>query len=153
MSQPTSSSAPSRRRQTALAVIDAYNSWTMEKIMAVRSDDCITQVLPKSLGRPAMDNAAYEVFFAGMLPHFRDFKVEVNEVFEDDRANNVVLWARSTATTDIGPYANEYMLIFHFNEAGDKVTRFFEWVDSANTQAFFPKLREHVARKQAEGDV
>lgn len=41
------SDAPtSRLRETALAVIEAYNSWDMTNIMAVRAPECINHVLP-----------------------------------------------------------------------------------------------------------
>ncbi|KAI1336128.1 hypothetical protein F5Y15DRAFT_212825 [Xylariaceae sp. FL0016] len=145
------SGSTSQRRQTALAAIDAYNKWSLDAIMAYRSDDCITQVLPKSLGRPEMNNQEYRVFFGNMIPHFRDFHVVINDIFEDETENKIVLWAHSTASTDIGPYANEYMLAWYFNESGTKITKFLEFVDSANSHSFFPKLQEHLAQKGAGG--
>lgn len=47
----------------------------------------------------------------------------------------------------------EYCLILYFNEEGDKVTRFLEFVDSAWGMAFFPKLRGWVEAKQADEEV
>ncbi|KAI1317017.1 hypothetical protein F5Y16DRAFT_160305 [Xylariaceae sp. FL0255] len=140
---------PSHRRQTALAVVDAYNKWSLDTIMAVRADNCIHQVLPRTLGRQEMDNATYAGYFGAMIPHFKDFTVTVDDIFEDAQENKVVIWARSTAETEIGPYANEYSLMLYFNEAGDKVTKFLEFVDSQNSIIFFPKLREHIAKKAA----
>ncbi|KAI3318184.1 hypothetical protein HD806DRAFT_512762 [Xylariaceae sp. AK1471] len=143
----SSEATPSRRRQTALAVIDAYNKWSMDAIMAVRTDDCIQQILPKSLGRPEMDNTAYAAYFSAVIPYFEGFTVTINELLEDAQENKVVLWANSTATTPVGPYNNEYMLVFYMNEAGDKITKFIEFVDSAHSVTFFPKLREYIAQK------
>ncbi|KAI1349545.1 hypothetical protein F5Y01DRAFT_183670 [Xylaria sp. FL0043] len=143
----SSETAPSRRRQTALAVIDAYNKWSIDAIMALRTDDCIQQILPKSLGRPAMDNAAYKAYFSAFMPHFQNFTVTINDVYEDTQENKVVFWAQSEASTEIGPYTNEYVLIMYMNEAGDKITKFLEFVDSSNSVNFFPKLREHIAQK------
>ncbi|KAF2965227.1 hypothetical protein GQX73_g8350 [Xylaria multiplex] len=139
--------APSQLRQTALAVIDSYNKWSIEAIMGHRAEDCVTQILPKSLGRPAMDNATYETWFKSMMPYFKDFTVTIDDVIEDPAQNKVAIWARSTASTDIGPYSNEYIVILYMNEAGDKVTKFLEFVDSSNSVVFFPKLREHIAQK------
>ncbi|KAI8627722.1 hypothetical protein F5Y19DRAFT_163567 [Xylariaceae sp. FL1651] len=177
MGTEATGSSPSRRRQTALAAVESFNTWTMDAIMAVRTDDCIHQVLPgtsenpiieyqttallllssflfflltaflASLGRPPMDNATYGAYFSTMIPHFKDFKVTVQDLVEDAHENKVVVWARSTASTEIGPYKNEYMLLFEFNEAGDKITKFLEFVDSANSVVFFPKLRDHIAQK------
>jgi hypothetical protein len=96
-----------------------------------------------------MNNEAYEAYFSQMIPHFRNFKVVINDIFEDEKENKVVVWAQSTADTSIGPYANEYMLVFYINEAGDKVDKFLEFVDAGNT--FFPKLRKYIA--ESEGKV
>ncbi|KAI0433354.1 hypothetical protein F5Y09DRAFT_299206 [Xylaria sp. FL1042] len=143
----SSETAPSRRRRTALAVVDAYNKWSIEAIMAIRTEDCIQQILPKSLGRPAMDNAMYKAYFTSIMPHFQNFTVTINDTMEDAQENKVVFWARSEASTEIGPYSNEYVLIMYMNEAGDKITKFLEFVDSSYSAAFFPKLREHLAQK------
>ncbi|KAI1313116.1 hypothetical protein F5Y03DRAFT_155893 [Xylaria venustula] len=143
----SSGAAVSRRRQTALEVIDAFNKWSIEAIMGIRTEDCTHQVLPKSLGRPLMDNAAFKAYFSSIMPHFKDFTLTIHDVVEDAQENKVVIWASSTASTEVGPYANEYTLIFYMNEAGDKITRFLEFVDSASSVAFFPKLREHLAQK------
>lgn len=93
-----------------------------------------------------MDNEAYKAFVSAMMPYFRNFHVTVHDLIEDAAQNKICIWASSTADTDIGPYANEYMVTLHFNEAGDKVDRFFEFVDSANSVEFYPRLREYVAQ-------
>jgi hypothetical protein len=36
----------SKRRQTALGEIEAYNHWDLDEIISYRSADCIHQVLP-----------------------------------------------------------------------------------------------------------
>ncbi|KAI0909428.1 hypothetical protein F4823DRAFT_426470 [Ustulina deusta] len=148
----SSEPAPSQRRRTALAVVEAYNKWSTEAIMAIRAEDCTNQILPKSLGRPAMDNAAYKAYFEAVMPGFEDFAVTVNDMVEDARENKVVMWASSTASTEIGPYVNEYVIILYMNEAGDKVTKFLEFVDSSYSVAFFPRLREHLAQKASTGE-
>ena len=97
-----------------------------------------------------MNNEAYEAYFSAILPYFRDFKVTVNDIFEDEKENKVVVWARSTADTDLGPYANEYMLALYMNEAGDKIDRFLEFVDSNNSVQFIPRLRKYIAEKEGQ---
>jgi ketosteroid isomerase-like protein len=91
-----------------------------------------------------MDNATYSAYFSAMMPYFRNFTVKVNDIIEDARANKVAVWAESTADTDIGPYKNEYMLVFYLDERGEKVERMLEFVDSANSVEFFPKLRKYA---------
>lgn len=38
----------STRRQTVLAVLDAYNSWDITKLTTLRAPECIHQVLPST---------------------------------------------------------------------------------------------------------
>jgi ketosteroid isomerase-like protein len=64
----------------------------------------------------------------------------VLEEIHDADAHKSIIHASSTAETKIGPYANEYMLILTFTENGKKVTRFDEYVDSANSKEFFAAL-------------
>ncbi|KAK5627305.1 hypothetical protein RRF57_003020 [Xylaria bambusicola] len=143
----SSQTAQSRRRQTALAVIDTYNKWDLEAMLAIRTEDCVHQVIPQSLGRQPLNNAEYRTYFATWIPLFKDFTVTINDLVEDEKENKVAMWAQSKAMTDIGPYTNEYVVILHMNEAGDKVTKFVEFVDSQFSVTFFAKLREHQAQK------
>ena len=66
----------SAQKATDQTVIDGYNAWNMDKIMAYRTADCTQQVLPASLGRPIQNNTQYRERFSQMLPHFRNFKVK-----------------------------------------------------------------------------
>jgi hypothetical protein len=45
------------------------------------------------------------------------------------------------------------MLLFHMNEAGDKITRFYEFVDSVQSTTFFPRLREYMAAQQTAAEA
>ena len=83
-----------------------------------------------------------------MLPAFQDFHVTVLDIMEDASANKVTIWASSTAKTAIGDYANEYLLMLYFDETGEKLVRFLEFVDSAQSIEFFTKLRKHVMAQQ-----
>ncbi|KAF3768081.1 hypothetical protein M406DRAFT_329121 [Cryphonectria parasitica EP155] len=140
----------SPRRKLAIQVIDSYRSWDLDKIMSLRADDCVTVILPKSLGQPEMDNAAYRKFFSFSLPLFQDFNPQIQDIIEDEKGNKVTLWCTSTADTVIGPYANEYMITLHFNEACDKVVRFLEFVDSHVAKTHFEGMRKFVEAKEAE---
>jgi len=54
-----------------------------------------------------MNNEEYYKFFVAFYPHFKDFKVTVLDLVEDAAANKVTVWARSSASTPVGPYINE----------------------------------------------
>jgi hypothetical protein len=88
-----------------------------------------------------MDNATYLAYFFAIIPYFRNFTVKINGIIEDAKANKIAVWAKSTVDTDIGPYKNEYMLVFYLDERGEKVERMLEFVDSApGTVSIFEDL-------------
>ncbi|KAH8684261.1 hypothetical protein BGZ60DRAFT_397154 [Tricladium varicosporioides] len=150
MASTLSSNGLSERRKTTLQAIKSYDDWKIEEILAWRSEKCTHEILPKSLNQPTMSNTLYKAYFSGIMPFFRDFKLQINDIIEDEKENKIVIWAQSTAVTDLGPYANEYMLVLYFNESGEKVDRFLEFVDSASSRESMVALMKYIAEKQAE---
>ncbi|CAM6100436.1 unnamed protein product [Calypogeia fissa] len=137
----------STRRQVAVSVIDGYNSSCPDDIMSYRAPNCIHQIMPSSSSRPPMNNSTYSTFWVcTILPHFRNFHVTLHDLIEDAAANKVVLWASSTADTDLGPYGNEYVAVLYFNSEG-KVEKFVEFVDSKSV-AFFRRLGDLIVPKE-----
>jgi hypothetical protein len=134
---------------TASAFVSAYNTWDLENILSDswRSPSCVLQVLPLSLGRPALDNVQYREYFGGFLKAFRNFHVTVKDTIIDEKEMKVSIWASSTADTDIGPYKNEYVLILKCGEDG-KVKWIGEFVDSNVGVTFFPKLRKFLEEQE-----
>ncbi|KAF2996998.1 hypothetical protein E8E14_002572 [Neopestalotiopsis sp. 37M] len=140
----------SKRREVAFQAIEAYNKWTIDAVMAYRDESCIQQILPKrptfvrtaSLKREPMNNAAYRVAFGAMMPLFRNFHVTVDDVFEDEANNKIAMSVHSTAETPIGPYDNEYVMMFNFTPDGSKIVRIREFVDSGASSQFFARLGE-----------
>ena len=133
---------------TVFAVINGYNTWTPEAIMACRAPNCIHQVLPASLGRPPLNNEQYLAYFTPIMPAFKNFHLTVKNTIVDEEARKVVLHASSTATTDLGDYSNEYMLVLQMAEDGTKVVRVDEFLDSKYSTEYLPRLREHLVGKQ-----
>ncbi|CAN8103239.1 unnamed protein product [Discula destructiva] len=134
----------SKRRETAIEAMDAFAAWDIERILAYRDEDCIHQVVPSSLSRPPYTNASYRAYFGSIMPLFTNFTPKVHMLVEDADANTVAIWCSSKAETVIGDYDNEYTLLLHFNEVGDKVTKFIEFVDTDSSKKFFGRLREYV---------
>ncbi|ROW15308.1 hypothetical protein VPNG_03042 [Cytospora leucostoma] len=135
------------RREIAIEVIEAYRSWDIERIMAYRTDDCTQEVIPKSLKQTPQDNATYRKYFASIVPLFQDFQPTIHEIVEDERENKAFIWVSSKGETVIGPYGNEYTILLYFNDAGDKVEKIVEFVDSAYTKEFFTRLAKHTAKR------
>lgn len=87
------------------------------------------------------------------MPLFKHFNPVIHQLVEDESANTVVIWCSSTAETVIGPYANEYMLVLHFTESGDKVEKFVEFVDTEYSKSFFGRLRTYVEEQQVKASL
>ena len=136
---------------TANAAIEGYNTWTPDAIMSYRAPNCIHQVLPASLGRQPLNNEQYLAYFVPLMPAFKNFHVAVKSTAVDEQARQVVLHALSTAMTELGEYANEYVLTLWMTDDGTKVQKFEEFVDSKYSVEFLGKLREHLANKGAGG--
>ena len=134
--------------ETANAAIEGYNTWKPEAMIAYRAPNCIHQVLPTSLGRQPLNNEQYLAYFTPIMPAFKNFHVIVNHTVVDEEARKVAMHATSTATTDLGDYSNEYVLVLHMTEDGKKVVRFEEFVDSKYSTEFMQRLREHLVGKQ-----
>ncbi|KAI2484935.1 hypothetical protein Ptr902_03875 [Pyrenophora tritici-repentis] len=130
------------QKATTQAVIDAYNAWDIEKILAVRAPDCTTRVLPASMGRPNMSNSEYRERMNQVMSCFRKFTLTIHEEVHDADAHKCMMHLSSTSETDIGPYTNEYALILHFTDDGKQVIKFLEFVDSAYSTKFFAALAE-----------
>ena len=106
------------------------NAWDVDAIMAPRAPNCTQQVLPARLGRLSMDNEAYCQFFTAIMPMFKDLTLTAYDVVEDQKANKVVIHAGSTATTPLGEYKNEYMVLVETNDSHDQIVHVKEFVDS-----------------------
>lgn len=87
------------------------------------------------------------------MPLFKDFNPVIHQLVEDESANTVAIWCSSTADTVIGPYGNEYVLVLYFNEAGDKVERLIEFVDTEYSKSFFGRLRKYLEEQQLEASL
>lgn len=84
------------------------------------------------------------------MPFFRGFEPTVHDLVVDERANKATVFCSSRSETVLGLYENEYVILLHFNEAGDKVERLVEFVDSGYSAAFFQRLEKALAEKEKE---
>ena len=135
---------------TAQSVVDGYTAWSIEAILAPRSTNCTQHILPHSLGIPPMNNSQYASYFRPNLAYFRNFHVDVQETVVDAEARKVVMLARSSAETDIGEYANEYVLVVEMGRDGRQAEKVVEWVDSGYSVRFLGQLRRHGEVRQSE---
>ena len=68
----------------------------------------------------------------------------------DAEARKVMMLASSTADTDIGTYANEYVLVVEMTRDGKQAERVIEWVDSGYSVRFLGQLRRHIELPKTE---
>ncbi|KAJ2970582.1 hypothetical protein NUW58_g9648 [Xylaria curta] len=152
MDSEATNSPRSRRKQTALALIDAYTSLNPEAVMALRTEDSIHQILPRSLNRAAMNSTRYATYLTTILmPYIKSVSVTVEELLEDAAQNKIAAWVHWDATTAVGPWREDFVWILHLNEAGDKVTRSLEFVEG--TSDYPSRLRKHIARIKGAGEI
>lgn len=140
-----SSEQPSKLLTTALVAIAGYNSWNMDAILAPRTSNCTQRVYPNRLDRPTLNNTEYDAYFSSLLPYFKNFTVTVIDAYVDEKANRVALQAASTATSVIGPYANEYVIMMKMTECKTQIYEVREFVDSESSANFFPNLTAYIA--------
>jgi len=137
MSSPPST-PQSTIRKTTLSILAGYEHQSLEEIMAFCTPDCIHVISPSSLSSSGpMSNTAYSTFYASILPKIWNFKLTISEIIESPQSNKVVVFASSTADSKagVGTYGQEYVLVFEFDESGEKVKKTVEWADSARAKA------------------
>lgn len=135
---------------TAQTAIQGFNTWTLSSILSYRAPHCTHHIHPSSLNRPALTNAEYAAYMQPLLSLFRSFIVTVHDTIVDEAARKVAVHASSSAVTDVGPYANEYVLVMRMTEDGRAVERFDEFVDSRVSAEFMPRLRAMVGVEQQQ---
>lgn len=83
--------------QIAVNLIDSYNAWDMDRIMAPRHPSCTQKVYPERLNRPAFNNDEYRKYFGVFLDHFQNYKIEILETVEDRPGHKISLHLKATA--------------------------------------------------------
>ena len=68
----------------------------------------------------------------------------------DEEARKVMMLASSTAETDIGAYANEYVLVVEMSQDRKEAEKVVEWVDSGYSVRFMGRLRHEVEMKKTK---
>jgi hypothetical protein len=130
----------SPQRQTAEAVVAAFNVMDIEKIMSFRDLSCLRHIVPVSLGLKPQDNARFLGELQKLRPIFQNFSLTINDVVEDREARRICMWLSARADTAAGEYVNEYTWTMDFDESGRKLTQVREFVDTVVNKEFWPKL-------------
>ena len=134
--------AKTTQRETAEAVVEAFNRMDIDAIMSYRSTDCMRYILPSTLGHVPTDNEQYRSHLEKLKPIFSNFALTINDVIEDRDSGRICMYLRARADTLAGEYINEYMWTLDFDEADTKITKVNEFVDTVMNRDFWPKLSQ-----------
>ena len=148
------------QRQIALAFCESFENLDAEANVALRSPDCRHEFGPSSMnmGEPRT-NDQFIAHVSSLKETLTGIPVTPKEIFEC--GSHVTIWATSTATfrdevKDADPdvdwsYHGEYMFVLVFNQAGDKIERIIEFLDSkkvAEVRALQARAKRNLAAKE-----
>lgn len=139
---------PTQQRRTADALVDAFNRMDTEAIVSYRDPSCLRHFHPISLGYPPQDNAAYLDKMNSFKAVFQNLRLEVTDVVEDVPNRKICMWLLTKADTLAGEYNNEYVWNIEFNESGEKIVGWKEFVDVGTARDFLPKLRKELQKEK-----
>ena len=146
----------STERKTANAVVQAFNAMGVDTIISLRTPECRRFFLPVSLNYPPQSNDAYRANLAGMRSIFTSFHVTVNDVIEgmssaaesgEVQKKKIVMFVSARGDTPVGEYKNEYVWKMAFDESGERVSEWTEYVDVGMTRDFYPLLKEEIIKR------
>ena len=138
----------SPQRQTAEAIVAAFNVMDIDRIMSFRSPDCMRHIVPLSLKLKPQDNAKYLTELQRLKPIFNNFSLTINDVLEDHQFHRICMRLSARADTAVGEYVNEYMWTMTFDESGQKLVHVREFVDTVVNKDFWPKLKAAMQENQ-----
>lgn len=109
-----------------------------------RTPNATHTLLPESLAHPLkMNNTATVEMLGTLLPGLRDFKVNQvgpSGMVIDEEQRMIMIHAKGSGFTDVGPYANEYIFTLFTTKDGTQVRESWEMVDSFLAKEFHKKL-------------
>jgi hypothetical protein len=144
--------------------VDAWKRWNADDMLEVFADDFTQATLPFGMGVPDRERGAVEQVFPKLVGLVDDYKVRtehdqtedlsqssllatqltVHEILHDAEKNKGVVYGISTGTTPFGPWAMGYATFLTFNEAGNRIARLEEILDSAFMKQFAPKFQQYL---------
>ncbi|TKA47810.1 hypothetical protein B0A49_14037 [Cryomyces minteri] len=150
------------QRSTALAFLQSFQELDVNSHLALRTPGCRHTMAPASLNYPpSMTNEQFAAHLSSLRTIIASFPVTAKEIFEHEGGNQVTIWATSSATfreeakdEDSGldwSYYGEYIFILSFNQAGDKIERIVEFVDSkraVEVGVLVERARRNVAARK-----
>ena len=152
----------STQRSIALAFLQSFQELDGDSNLALRTPGCSHIMGPASLNYPpSMTNEQWGAHLLSLKSILATLPVTAKEIFEHEGSNQVTIWATSNATfreevkgEDSGvdwSYHGEYIFILLFNQAGDKIERIVEFLDSTRVvevKELIERARRNLAARK-----
>ncbi|KAK5062613.1 hypothetical protein LTR84_004686 [Exophiala bonariae] len=170
-----SASTATTPRSIALAFCQAFEKLDVDALVALRTPDCRHTIAPAAslsfVTDPEMSNEQWAAHFSFLKDILASFPVTPLEIFEGTKweatsggqsqeVASVTIWAFSEAIflqeakdndepkTD-WKFRGEYVFVLVLNEAGDRIQRILEFVDSKGLMEVSLPLFQRAARNVA----
>lgn len=147
----------SKERQTADAIVAAFNSMDTSAIISLRTPTCERVFRPSSLKYAPQSNAVYLANLNSMKALFTSFHITVTDCIEGTstdaegiKKRKIVMFVEAKGETPVGEYRNEYVWKMGFEEGGERVDEWVEYVDVGMTRDFYPKLKGEMEKRARE---
>lgn len=156
------------QRDKALAFLATFEHLDADANVALRAPDCRHTMAPTSLNAPqGLTNEQFHNHLTSLQSVIASLSVTVKEIFAVEGSSQVTVWATSEATfrpeamddeleKEGGSwmYRGEYMFVFVFDEAGERIERIVEFIDSmkfGEVMALIERAKGNLAKQSAGG--
>ncbi|KAH8676154.1 hypothetical protein BX600DRAFT_432685 [Xylariales sp. PMI_506] len=155
----------SKRLETAKKYISHFATLDTQLLDSVLAEDHEHHFAPASLGMKVMSRQEFLAHNQRLRAVLAGFPVEGREYLDSESSNAVTVWATSQtqfhegARDDGSPpeewdYRGEYVFILTMDEAGEKIRRTVEFLDSRSTvdklMNLMARARENLAKKAVQ---
>ncbi|MCJ1432762.1 hypothetical protein MMC27_002119 [Xylographa pallens] len=142
-----------------MAFIGDFETLDVPTMISRRTNDCMHTFLPASIAPPPKDNTAFSEHINRLREIMPKFPVITKDVMEDEEKNMAIVHAISQAhfyesvkDEGIPPndwnYQGEYIFMLTMTDAGDKVKKVVEFVDSKGTERLLGLITRARANKE-----
>lgn len=146
----------SKERQTADKLVAAYNAMDVDTIIALRTPDCKRVFLPSSLKYPPQSNEYFKANITSMSNIFTSFKVTVDDVIEGisslTNQKSIIMYISAHGESPVGEYKNQYVWKMGFEEGGERISQWSEFVDVGVVRDFYPLLKGEMLRRAEKAE-
>ncbi|KAF2218093.1 hypothetical protein CERZMDRAFT_92713 [Cercospora zeae-maydis SCOH1-5] len=119
-------------KTTMQALIDAYNDRTCKATRAAQPDELTCEPLSLSVRRDPLGGEQYKDLYVNLLaPSFKEFRIEPRSILNDPESLQSVLHGFFNMLTPADQTIRlEVMMLFEFNETGQRLVKVQEFFDS-----------------------